>query len=379
MRARFLLIPVAVLSVAVVGWWGVKPVEPRDKLVDAPIAPVDSPQPGAVESRTPPVADAVRSELDLVWVAMNADASNAKSALDALALRLRSMPREAATAAIREFLDGRKNAATRMPFAVGDGGNLATAPTLRVWLLDQLGQVNPAAAADYAQGILGTRESAEEWAVALRDFARVRTGPADGAFLSGKMRELLSEPRWQVEASVGWLEAFDVAVHLRDTTLAPELSRLLTRTEKQDKPAAFAAYLTLDRLVLAEPTAMLGRLQAEPELMQGREQTRANYFARADVRDPQQRALVEAYLADPRHSPEELAKFTGLYPNANRMISKNLLTPTETPTRESLAAHDREALAVVTAWVGDARFQTIRPALEETRRRLEGFVRQAGQ
>ncbi len=375
MRAKFLLIPVALLSVAVVVWWGVKPVVPRTSV---PIKPAASQEPGAADSPTPPVA--LRDAgIDAVMTVISADAANSKSALDALAVRLKEMPRDAATAAIRGFLDGRNNAATRLPFAVGDGGNLSTAPTLRVWLLDQLGQVNPAAAADYAQGILGTRESAEEWAVALRDFARVRTGPADVAFLAGKMRELLSEPRWQAEASVGWLEAFDVAVHLRDTTLAPELSRLLTRTEKQDKPAAFAAYLTLDRLVLAEPAAMLGRLQAEPDLMQGRGLTRANYFARADVRDPQQRALVEAYLADPRHSPEELAKFTGLYPNANRMISKNLLTPTETPTRESLVAHDREALAVVTAWVADARFQTIRPALEETRRRLEGFVRQAGQ
>ncbi len=375
MRAKFLLIPVALLLVAVVVWWGVKPVEPRTSV---PIKPAASQEPGAVDSSTPPVA--LRDAgIDAVMTVISADAANSKSALDALAVRLRSMPRDAATAAIRGFLDGRNNVGTRLPFAVGDGGNLVTAPTLRVWLLDQLGQVNPTAAADYAQGILGARESAEEWAVALRDFARVRTGPADGAFLLAKMRELLSEPRWQVEASVGWLEAFDVAVHLRDTALAPELSRLLTRTEKQDKPAAFAAYLTLDRLVLAEPTAMLGRLQAEPELMQGREQTRANYFARADVRDPQQRALVEAYLADSRHSPEELAKFAGLYPNANRMISKNLLTPTETPTRESLAAHDREALAVVTAWVEDARFESIRPALEETRRRLEEFVRQAGQ
>ncbi len=333
-----------------------------------------SPAPASMHS---PEAPGSEPEISQVWRALAADPANARAALDALALRLKSLPASLAAGAIRAFLEGHQNAATRLPFAIGEGGSLATAPTFRVWLLDQLGQLNPEAAANYAQTILASPENAEEWAVALRDYARVRSSAADADFLAGKMRELLGDPRWQAEASVGWLEAFDVAIHTHATQLTPELSQLLQRTGDAARPAAHAAFLTLDRLVLAEPVAMLGRLQAEPGLMKGREITRANYFSRADVRDPQQRALVEQYLLDPHHSPEELEKFTALYPNANRMISKNLLTPTGTPSHDDLAAHDREALAVLNDWLKDPRFGKLHPSLAETQHRVAEFVRQA--
>lgn len=75
------------------------------------------------------------------------------------------------------------------------------------------------------------------------------------------------------------------------------------------------------------PRAALVLLAAHPELMEGREKTRANFFARADLRDPQQKALLESYLLDPRRSAQELQTFAGIFPNANYMISNNLLTP----------------------------------------------------
>src|SRR5205823_4306037 len=104
---------------------------------------------------------------------------------------------------------------------------------------------------------------------------------------------------------------------------------------------------------------------------------RANFFARADVRDAQQKSLLEAYLLDPRRSSEELKTFTGLYPNANYMISNNLLTPTKTPAHAELAERDRAALETVEAWLADPRFAKLAPQLSATRDRLQEFVRQA--
>jgi hypothetical protein len=307
-----------------------------------------------------------------------ADSARAKAMLDSLARELRAMPVGEAAVAVRGFLATRRDAGTGAAFAIGEGGNLATAPTFRVWLLDQLGQISPEAGADFAVEILAARESADEWAVAMRNFARVRGAAGDVAFINGKMRELLGEPRWRAEQSVGWLEAFDVAVHTRATALTPDLAGLLTRTEKQDKPAAYAAFLTLDRLVQAAPVEMLTRPQADPELMRGRELTRANYFSRADVRDAEQRAIMESYLLDPNRSAEELAKFAGLYPNAIMMISKNLLTPTATPSQDELIARDREALRVAANWARDSRFSAIKPHVGAILARLSDFVRQAG-
>ena len=80
----------------------------------------------------------------------------------------------------------------------------------------------------------------------------------------------------------------------------------------------------------------LRQLQAQPELMEGHEQTRADFFARADVRDSAQKALLDNYLLDSKRSGAELQQFAGIYPNANYMVSYNLLTQTVTPTGAEL-------------------------------------------
>ena len=47
-------------------------------------------------------------------------------------------------------------------------------------------------------------------------------------------------------------------------------------------------------MVINDPAALLAALEADPGLMQGRENTRADYFARANVQDAQQRQILEA-------------------------------------------------------------------------------------
>jgi len=112
--------------------------------------------------------------------------------------------------------------------------------------------------------------------------------------------------------------------------------------------------------------------------MQGREVTRANYFARADVGDAQQRTVLENYLLNPQLRPAELSTFAGLYPSANYMVSYNLLTRTQTPDHNTLANRDREALRVVESWIADARFGKLKPQLQTIKSRLNTFVKQAG-
>src|SRR5690606_6970305 len=61
--------------------------------------------------------------------------------LDVLRERLLSMPPEQATAEIRAFLATGNDSALRSEFEIGEGGALDGAPTLRVFLLDLLGQI----------------------------------------------------------------------------------------------------------------------------------------------------------------------------------------------------------------------------------------------
>ena len=276
---------------------------------------------------------------------------------------------------IREFLDSKADAASGLGFKVGADGFLTEHPSLRVWLLDQLAQIDPAGAASYAKTILSSSGSPDEWAIALRTFAKTDATPEGREFLTERLNALLTHEAWLREPSVGFLEAFDVAVHLGGTKLIPTLAGLVRKTDNQ--AAAHAAFLALDRLTIAAPATTLSTLQASPDLMQGREATRANYFARADAREEAQRQVLESYLLNPALSEAELEKFAGLYPSANYMVSHNLLTRSITPDRAWLTARDAEALRHVRQMLADGRFTSIKPRLQAIERRLEMFVQQA--
>ena len=148
----------------------------------------------------------------------------------------------------------------------------------------------------------------------------------------------------------------------------------------QDNPAlAHAAFLALDRLVINNPTAMLSALLAQPELMPGRNQTRADYFARADVDNSQQLDLLQDYLLNPQTSAAELQQFAGIFPNANFMVSPNLIMQSPVLNQGEIKIRDVESLKVVQRWLADPRFVKMQPELEKIQVRLQDFVRQAGQ
>jgi hypothetical protein len=290
---------------------------------------------------------------------------------------LAALPRDAAVAAIRAFLDSKEDAATGLGFRLAASGSLDEAPTFRTFLLDELGRLDPAAAAEYAKVVLASMDSPDEWAVALRNLAW-GDGSAEGrSMLRQKTAEMLQYGSWQQNPSVGYLEAFDVAVYLGGTDLLPALSSLV---RQQDNPAmAHASFLALDRLVINDPADVLAALEAAPDLMQGRESTRADFFARADVRDPNQRQVLESYLLNPAISAAELNTFAGVYPNANFMISPNLLTQNTTPGHDTLVSRDAQSLAVAQQWLADPRFANLAPVLTRITQRLQGFMAQANQ
>jgi hypothetical protein len=147
--------------------------------------------------------------------------------------------------------------------------------------------------------------------------------------------------------------------------------------DRTNPALAHAAFLSLDRLVLQEPSRLLNALLESPALLAGRESTRAGYFARADLADSEQLRLVERYVLDPRLAPAELEAFAGIFPNASYMVSYNLLTRQITPDRATLARRDRQALAVVETWLADPRFQSVRASVLKIQQRLQQFVAEA--
>lgn len=300
-----------------------------------------------------------------------ATTDDTRLALIGLRAELLALPKDEAVRRIRGFLDGGKDATTGLSFGIAKDGMLSEWPSFRTFLLDTLMVVDPASAAETGRAILEKPTSADEWALALRNVARGDSS-ADPDFLRAKTEELIRNPGWQADPSIGYLNAFDVLVHVQATASTPLLSGLIQMKDRKD--LAHAGFLTLDRLVQGQPVEVLTRLSADTALQQSRPEMVAQQFARADLRDPAQQALVKSWLLDPGRSAAELRSFAGVYPNNNQFVSNNLLTAQAAAAGDDLAAHDREALKVVTAWASDPAFSTVQEHLRTMVSRLDGFV-----
>lgn len=361
--SRALALVFALLAIGLLGLWLWKPVKESEHPVSgttATKAPATPPQPAA--DPLAPAFESFRSK---------PTEEEARRSLTELRLKLAAMPKDQAVAFIRDFIAKGGDHNTGLEFAIARDGKLSGWPSFRSFLLDELLAIDPAAAAALSREILAKPTTADEWALALRNVAKGEP-KEDRDFLLAKTRELIANAAWQADPSIGYLNAFDVLVHVQATEATPLLSSLIQNKDRRD--LAHAGFLTLDRLVQRQPVDELTRLAADRALQQSRPEMVAQQFARADLRDPAQQALVKAWLLDPARSATELRSFASVYPNNNRFISSNLLTTESAPSGAELAVHDREALALISSWAADPAFSPVKDHLGAMISRLDGFV-----
>jgi hypothetical protein len=301
------------------------------------------------------------------------DRDAAKRETSELRAWLAKLPVAEAERLLREFLSLGSNAKTGLDVAVSRDGTVE-ASSLRVLALEQLGRVAPTAAKAESLKVLAQPNDPDEWAVALRNIAWA-DGEAAHPFLIEKLGQMLQNRAWQSRPTAGYLEAFDVAVHTRAVSLTPLLAPMIQ--QEGNRAIRHAAFLAIDRITQAAPVPMLRTLLAQPTLLAGKERMRADLFARANVTQPEQRALVESYLADPGRPGEELDQFAATFPNANFMGSYALLSQLPSPSASGRIAEDRAALAVVTEWLQNPALSRAHPYLKaRTLPRLKTFVEQ---
>lgn len=303
------------------------------------------------------------------------DPQQALADLKELRAALEAMAPEEAASWVGDFLASGRDAELPLEFKVGSDGQLVTAPTLRSALLDHLALVNPQAAAKLGREILATPTTADEWALGLRNVARVEGDEASLAFLRQKTEELIRKADWQADPSAGYLNAFDVLVFTRATDSTPLLSELIQRKDRED--LAHAGLLTLERLIRAEPVAMLGELANDRPLQQIRPEMVAQQFARADLRDPAQRDLVRDWLLHVERRAHELDIFASTFPNGSQTISNNLLTKQGGIEGADLRDRGLRSLEVVESWLQSPEFQQIQSHLRVMRRKISGLIEQA--
>lgn len=379
LRTRFPLFAGVVLVVGILmAAWLWPRQAGRDAASPEPGKPVSPAANSTLRRRAsqPPAPTEATEQLQraLAGVLDAADLAQRKQLLAELRRRLEALGAGERQALLGEFLASHRDADLGGQFTVGPEGGLTASPTLRVWLLNELARLDPAAAAALGRQVLASMDSPDEWAVGLRAVV-LGDGSTEGrALVKDKTLALLTHETWQQQPSSGYLNAFDVAVYLKDQEFAPVLSRLLSQT---NQPAlAHAAFLALDRLTLAAPVEFLRALQTQATSLEGREAARAGFFARADATDPAQRIILEQYLLDPRRTVEELNAFAGTFPNASQFLSHNLLTRQAVFDGTLLARRDAATLAIVRQWQTEPRFADRRAQLRMVETRLQEFQRQ---
>jgi hypothetical protein len=145
-------------------------------------------------------------------------------------------------------LASHEDAAINQALTVGPGGTLTGAPTLRLFLLDILGQLarltRSGDAATISRQILANKDSPDEWALALRNVAWGEAGLA--SFSRGEnARDAQLRTVARDTPTAGLLQAFDVAVYSGDPRLLTTFSELAQSGQAAIERAAIVA---LDRL-----------------------------------------------------------------------------------------------------------------------------------
>lgn len=298
-----------------------------------------------------------------------ATSSEASAALLAeMAAKLRTLPQAEAVALLVALLDGRGDAPTKLEFQVGPGGDLRTASTVRVWALDQLGQLDAAAAAAYSKAIYARHDSADEWALALRNDWRhaAQTGQFDA--VRARALELMAHEPWAANPSMGFLEALDLSVATLAWEAVPRLEAWLNASPSE--VLRRSAWMALERMSAEMPEDFLPALSRRPEWLATQPLVRAGLVARADLGVERQRTAVEHYLQRPDLSTEEARSFFELIPNANAIVANTLATQTRVPTLTRTAQMDATTLQTMRSWQGRPEFSRWRAEIAAAEARL---------
>ncbi len=333
---------------------------------DVSVGAEASPPPAAAPAQPATPLTSLRARIDSLLARLQAGEAGAAD-LAQLERELFAADPRLAIRAILQFLGTGQDAPTGEEFALGEGGKLAGAPTLRVALMDWLGrlskQAGTADAAQFARTVLDSKNSADEWALSLRNVAW--HDPRDTAFLAGKLREMLAHEPWLARPSAGMLEAFDIAVFTKDPTLVPTLASNLSGGNRDLQRAAAVA---LDRLAEAAALPVMTYLNGNPQILSERPFVRADYFAKADLSQPAERQAVENYLTRPDISLPEKTKLLKGFVTPASFVSDNLLTAPPVPADDS--ARFLSVEKTTKEWITTGRFPDLTSELQKLQSRI---------
>jgi hypothetical protein len=254
---------------------------------------------------------------------------------------------DAAAAALLEFLRAGEDLSTSLGFVVGEAG-LEEWPTLRAFLLDLLGKIDPEMASRYAlDTVIPAKSSTVEYAVSLQILWNHGGAEKPTPELTQAWLGLLKKADWSARPDPAWLESLDFASRIPEAT--PEFLKASTdwlADPENVVERVGAVDLALERMAVQQPVETMESLVRDPSLLSlGRGiYQRSQIFARASLNDSDQQKLLAAYLQRLDPGSQEAELFFSAFPCHNFSVSPGLSGQPKVNSSREIISSDRGAL-----------------------------------
>lgn len=299
------------------------------------------------------------------------DPRERQALLDQAAAWLMTLATEEATAILVHFLESGEDFDIGMPFRVGIGGNLRSHPALRVAALDWLGQIAPEVAKNYAREIFEHSDSADEWALALRNYGR-QIEPGADAYFSEQVRQLVLNEEWRQTPTGGYAEAFDMIVYNKQYALIADIVSIQTNAMHLS-PLASSILVSL---TLSDTSRALENWIQNLASLDHAPLLRAQIFALADLSDPMQISFVDSYFSASTIPLNEKQMFLERFPDHSRRIAHRLLSVDTVMTMNAQVKNDVLAYRVINQWLASTNSE-LHDNLLDARQRIYRYMKSA--
>jgi hypothetical protein len=334
------------------------------------------PQANGGDARQSPEEEILRRQiLDVEHrLAANRDLNLARRILLDLADNLDSAQPVAAVDAIEAYLRSGRDVLTGLEFVVSvEGGTLEESPTLRGWLMDLLGSLDPVSAASLARTQLSERHSRNggESALAMRNLVWGSGQPLAGVdrqILQCASLEHVANPKWSADPETGYLEGFDAAVFIPSRAATERLAEMIAHASNP-RAMRFAAGLALERIAEvshADSLAAIAGSSLDPAI-------KGDLLARANPANSDAMRVLEDFLSNADAS-EAQNFFWRAFPQASRAVGPRLISPETSMADSGQMDRDLMALEVLEGWSNQLSIPQHGPALRATLERLKGHL-----
>ncbi|NBT49800.1 MAG: hypothetical protein EBT07_18690, partial [Actinobacteria bacterium] len=251
-------------------------------------------------------------------------------------------------------------------------------PTLRAFLLDLLGKIDPEMASRYAlDTVIPAKASTVEYAVSLQILWNHGGAEKPTQELMQAWLGLLKKADWSARPDAAWLESLDFASRIPEAT--PEFLQASTDWLGRPKEAygkAEAAEIVLERMMIRHPGETLSALLENTQWMnEGRgPPVRASLFARADVTDPGQVLSLKSYLQSLQPDGKEADSFYEAFPCHNYGVAPGLSGQPDIPGAGDIQNMLHADLVLLQGWKNDPALAGHRPRLDQAIEKIRGIL-----